>query len=212
VAGYHIVKQGDCLSSIARMYGFIQYAVIWNRPENAELRARCKSPNTLRPGDRLFVPDLDSRIEDCATDNSHQFVAQKKHPILLEIMMQLDQEPVANAAYTLEIGGLTLFGKTQANGCLKQEIPPDAARAHLHFEKPELDWDLELGGLDPSQDTSGNQQRLNNLGFFCGPPDGALGPRARGALRRFQKSRKLPITGELDSGTKETLRLAHDGG
>jgi len=194
------------------MYGFSGYEIIWNRPENAELKARCKDPNTLKPGDQLFVPDLEKRIEDCATDNKHEFVAQTKRPTLLEIMVQLDEEPVANAAYTLQIGSLTLSGETQANGCLKQEIPLDVAHAHLHFDKPELDWELELGGLDPSNDTSGNQQRLNNLGFFCGPADGIIGDRTRGALRRFQKSRNLPITGELDVGTKQNLRLAHDGG
>ncbi len=43
------------------------------------------------------------------------------------------------------------------------------------------------------------QRRLNALGFDAGRPDGMLGPRTRTALRDWQDSAGLPVTGEIDS-------------
>lgn len=45
------------------------------------------------------------------------------------------------------------------------------------------------------------QQKLNELGFNVGRPDGAMGPRTRSQLMQFQKSRKIPATGTLDPAT-----------
>lgn len=45
------------------------------------------------------------------------------------------------------------------------------------------------------------QAKLNALGFPVGKPDGVIGPRTRAELMRFQKSRGLPESGQLDSAT-----------
>jgi hypothetical protein len=45
------------------------------------------------------------------------------------------------------------------------------------------------------------QQKLNELGFNVGRPDGAMGPKTRSQLMQFQKSRKIPATGTLDQAT-----------
>ena len=42
------------------------------------------------------------------------------------------------------------------------------------------------------------QARLKAAGFDPGTPDGTLGPKTRDALRRYQRTRGLPATGELD--------------
>ena len=49
------------------------------------------------------------------------------------------------------------------------------------------------------------QQRLNELGFDVGTPDGAAGPRTQNALRTFQKDQGLPVTGRLDQATMRQL-------
>jgi hypothetical protein len=49
------------------------------------------------------------------------------------------------------------------------------------------------------------QAKLNALGFNVGTPDGRMGPRTRSELRRFQKSRAIAVTGELDSETQAEL-------
>lgn len=49
------------------------------------------------------------------------------------------------------------------------------------------------------------QERLNAQGFDAGPVDGAMGPRTRSAIQRFQESEGLPITGRLDPDTAKRL-------
>ena len=208
MGSYYTVQQGDCLSSIAKGYGFSSYDAIWKRAENSELKKKRKQPNILQPGDRLFIPDKEIRMENGSVDQEHNFVLHA-NPTVLEIVVQLDEEPVANAPYTLEIDNVKIAGTTDRNGLLRQPIEQDAARGHLHFDKPLLDWDLELGGLDPVDEASGVQQRLNNLGFVCGAADGLIGPRTRGALRRFQKRYGITSNGKADDPTKQKLKTLH---
>ena len=49
------------------------------------------------------------------------------------------------------------------------------------------------------------QNRLNELGFDTGTPDGRMGPRTRSQLTRFQQSRGIPTTGNLDQTTIDEL-------
>ena len=49
------------------------------------------------------------------------------------------------------------------------------------------------------------QERLRAAGFDPGPPDGTLGPKTRETLRRYQRTRGLPATGELDAPTLDAL-------
>lgn len=49
------------------------------------------------------------------------------------------------------------------------------------------------------------QQRLIDLGFLAGEADGDVGPQTTAAIRRFQEARSLPVTGEFDSATVESL-------
>lgn len=49
------------------------------------------------------------------------------------------------------------------------------------------------------------QQALNAAGFDSGRPDGKAGPRTRNAVRKYQKAKGLPISGELDAATLRAL-------
>jgi peptidoglycan hydrolase-like protein with peptidoglycan-binding domain len=51
----------------------------------------------------------------------------------------------------------------------------------------------------------GAQERLQALGYQSGPADGVMGPKAIGALNKFQSDRGLSATGALDSKTLEAL-------
>ena len=53
------------------------------------------------------------------------------------------------------------------------------------------------------------QEQLKAAGFDPGSIDGVLGPRTREALRRYQASQGLPVTGQLDEATRQAL-LAGD--
>jgi hypothetical protein len=57
-------------------------------------------------------------------------------------------------------------------------------------------WDWRIGQA---------QERLKAAGFNPGPLDGVLGPRTKEALRRYQASQALPVTGEFDEATRQVL-------
>src|SRR5262249_4589895 len=50
------------------------------------------------------------------------------------------------------------------------------------------------------------QQKLRGFGFDPGPIDGTTGRRTAGAVMRYQESRNLPQTGDVDSDLLEMLR------
>ncbi len=57
-------------------------------------------------------------------------------------------------------------------------------------------------GTKPIQEA---QQRLKDLGYDPGPPDGALGARTIAAIKKFQSDQSLPITGTVDPKTLAAL-------
>ncbi|WP_404301084.1 peptidoglycan-binding protein [Alicycliphilus denitrificans] len=68
------------------------------------------------------------------------------------------------------------------------------------------------GGAAPSQTRAGAsmspreaQERLNALGYNVGTPDGSIGPRTVAAIRSFQSSKGLKVTGQLDAATLDAL-------
>ena len=51
------------------------------------------------------------------------------------------------------------------------------------------------------------QEHLKAVGYKPGPVDGIIGNRTRQALRQYQTDYFLPVTGDLDDTTKETMGL-----
>ena len=60
------------MSSIAALYGFADYQLIYGDGANAELRRLRPNPNVLYPGDRVFVPEVTPSKQDCAVDAKHR--------------------------------------------------------------------------------------------------------------------------------------------
>ena len=54
------------------------------------------------------------------------------------------------------------------------------------------------------------QQLLTEYGYYSGPLDGTMNQRTREALRSFQQSRQLTVTGLIDNDTAEELGLNHN--
>ena len=86
-------------------------------------------------------------------------------------------------------------------------IPPKSDRAEV---KP-VRTDNRTGptGPIPTCNVGQAQERLRELGFYAGPRDGEIGLRTRQAIKRFQTSLGLPLTGRLDEET--CSRLAGSG-
>jgi peptidoglycan hydrolase-like protein with peptidoglycan-binding domain len=54
-------------------------------------------------------------------------------------------------------------------------------------------------------DTKKVQETLRDKGYYSGPVDGVMGPQTRAAIRQYQQSENLPVTGHLDGGTAGKL-------
>jgi hypothetical protein len=61
-------------------------------------------------------------------------------------------------------------------------------------------------------ETAEVQRLLQRLGYAVGVADGIAGPRTVAAVRAFQASRGLPVTGDVDTNLLEVLRNAKPDG
>ncbi len=207
--GEHVVKQGECISSIAKDTGHF-WETIWNEPANSELKGIRKDPNVLLPGDRLTIPVLRPKQEPGATEMRHRFVRRGEPAKLCLRLLDTDQ-PLAGLPYKLTIGDRVCTGTTDAEGKLEIPIPGNAKSGRLEVGKDDdiRTYHLRLGSVDPVESITGVQQRLNNLGFACGAADGVLGPRTRAALKRYQARHNPPEPGEPDVSTQKQLQSDH---
>lgn len=83
--GKYLIKPGDCIDSIA--YRFSHHpATIWNHPDNAELKSIRENPNVLLKGDRLTVPEIQTKKVTGATEERHLFVRRGRVKLRLLIL------------------------------------------------------------------------------------------------------------------------------
>ena len=194
------VKQGDCISSIAFEHGFFA-DTIWNDANNAELKKERQDPNVLMPGDVVFIPDKRLKEVSEPTNNVHKFKC-KNTPEKFKLQLLLDGEPRANEEYELEIDDLKFSGVTDSQGRIEQSIPPNAKTGKLLLANGTEVYQLQLGNLNPSDEISGAQGRLRNLGLYLGPIDGKMSDELEEAIQEYQFTKNLEPDGQL---TLETI-------
>jgi N-acetylmuramoyl-L-alanine amidase len=202
-----IVALGDSIPSLAMDNGFFP-DTIWNHPQNAGLRAKRKSQNQLFPGDEVFIPELRKGTETRSTDGTHKF-HRKGVPAKLVLQLKKLGQPRKNEKYVLVIDGVSYNGTLDGDGKLQQFIPPDAKGGQLILSGGKEIIPIRIGDLNPIDELSGAQQRLNNLGLFCGNEDGTMDDQTAAAIRAFQQKYGLPATGQMDAATKAKLQELH---
>jgi hypothetical protein len=177
----HIVKQGEHLSGIAAKYGFGDWHIVWKDGENAKLRA-VRDPHVLFPGDKLFIPERAEKTEKGETAIVHTFEINIPLLLLRLRVLDLDRRPVAEAPCELRVKPVEVtLKKTDAKGIVEEEISNTLRDAELLVKKTippvkkgddprieQLKFDLKVGDLNPETTFSGQQARLNNLGYFAG--------------------------------------------
>jgi len=206
----HVVRQGECISSIAFQYGHFP-KTIWDDPGNAELKRLRKDMNTLAKGDALTIPDKRVNQVDGGTETRHRF-RRVGVPARLKLRVNRSGQSMANVPFTLAIDGSLRNGTTTPDGDVDVPIPPNAREAILTVGKGEdiLEYRLQLGHMEPIDTIAGVQARLQCLGFEVGAANGTLNEETQAALRAFQDRNGLEVTGEIDEATRAKLQELHD--
>lgn len=200
----HVIQQGECLSSVAELYGLF-IPTIWNDPANRELRTLRGNPHVLLPGDVVVIPNKRNKGILCATGKRHVF---RRKGVPEKFRLQLldeDEQPRAGVPYVFEVRGKQHRGTTNSAGWIDEWIPNSEKHATLLVgDELEEEYDIRLGALDPVGVESGARARLHSLGYL-GTED-ADHVLYQAALGAFQGDYGVPVTLELDAATTARLR------
>ena len=209
----YIVRQGDYLSKIAHEFGLTE-RTIWNHPNNSALKAKRKSPNVLHPGDHLFIPDQEHRVEDRSTDAQHKFKTKGSTLKLRLVLEDLYEKPIANANCVLVTGSQVRNVTTDGNGRINEDLAPGTTTASILIQDPQtafhsIEIPVKIGHLDPVEELSGQQARLNNLGYFPGEAADPKDEAFRSAVEEFQCEHGLHVDGDCGPLTQAKLKQVH---
>jgi N-acetylmuramoyl-L-alanine amidase len=197
------------MESLSFRYGFF-WKTIWKAPQNSDLRRKRDDPNTLFPGDLVYIPGKRLRQEQANTEQLHRF-RRKGLASLLEIAVNNQGVPRTNVPYTLKVDGQLIQGITDQEGGITEKIPPGAKEGRLTVGEGEEthEYIIHFGNLDPLEKVCGVQERLSNLGFDCGAIDGVAGEKTKASIKDFQAKYGLEKTGKINEETLNKIRKLH---
>jgi hypothetical protein len=208
----HVVQQGECLSKIAKRYGFLDYKKVYEHPDNADLRKKRPNPNLLFPGDKIVIPDPAPKTASITHGRYHRFTLKVPRRHVRLALKDTEGQPLAGKSYTLILDDREeRQGSTDGDGFLEEELSFSVGKVELECEG--LSWELDLDALNPLEDVpdegvSGAEARLINLGYAL-EPTGQMNLELRSALRAFQHLNELEVTGRLDAKTIQKLKEQH---
>ena len=209
----HIVQQGEYLSSIAEQYGLADYRILWNHPQNRQLRERRGNPNVLYPGDEVFIPEQALKEESCQTERHHTFEKAQRIPKLRLVLKDFTNRPLSNLSCELQVAGETYNLTTNQDGMIEHEIPPSAKDGLLTARSAQgqviMQIQLKIGGLDPVEEQTGWQARLKNLGYDAGEGGDGDPESLRAAVEEFQREQRLRVDGNCGPQTQAKLKQIH---
>jgi N-acetylmuramoyl-L-alanine amidase len=195
----HRVKQGECILSISKRYGFF-WETLWNHPKNSNLNLKRNDPTVLLPGDIVFVPVKEEKVENGSTEQKHRF-RRKGLLAYLKIRLLKGDEPRSNLNYKIEIDGTLNQGKTDGGGFIVCSVQPDAQSGKLYLgdTEPYEEYDISFRVVDPIGTDEGIRKRLHNLGYLV---DDDL----ESAVRAFQAKEGVQVTGQVDDSTRTRIK------
>lgn len=169
MSGWHTVKQGDCVHSLAAKEG-IPLNRILEASENEQLfsvRERTRE-NMLVEDDRVFIPEREARTEQRPTDERHRF---KYIRPIIELRVEINEMGQARAdePYWVEIDGKRHDGlteRTDQHGLVQCRLPADTAVAVIVIGELEDEYETHLGHNCPPDTRQGVHARLWNLGLL----------------------------------------------
>lgn len=194
----YTINQGECLHSVAVEHGF-NWETLWNHASNARLKNLRRDPSVLNPGDVLMIPEKTQKQDSGATELRHRF-RRKGTPAQVAIKVLRNDQPRAHVPFTLDIDGRLQSGKTDGQGLLKMNMPPNAQRGILRVgEGAEQEvYRFKLGTVDTVDTERGARERLRCLGYDGDAPLEEL-------FKAFQGKERLDQTGQLDQPTQTKI-------
>src|SRR5947209_4729793 len=123
----HIVRQGECLFSIGRLFG-LTWDKLWSF--NTELRELRQDPNILFPGDIVLIPDVETKKEQAPTGRCNTYVLKDTFP-RVRVKLLLAGFPRVHEPYRLVIGDRVFEGVTNDDGILSAPITSNDATGRL---------------------------------------------------------------------------------
>lgn len=126
------------------------------------------------------------------------------------------QQSIHNAPDPNAARNVSATSDTPSPSSLKH-APVPTISDHRPISTSHILSQVRTGYIQPALHTSGirteawqvrwAQEQLRQAGFDPGPIDGIIGPRTTKALQRYQEVHGLPITGALDTATRQALGL-----
>jgi N-acetylmuramoyl-L-alanine amidase len=123
------------------------------------------------------------------------------------LIKDFNEQPIINTACTLEVEGAAYQLTTNANGQIQQQISASARTGRLRIL--DLELPIQIGHLDPVEEVSGQQARLNNLGYDAGEVGEEDEAKLRSALEEFQCDQSFTVDGICDPQTQARLLEVH---
>ena len=206
----HIIKSGDCLASIAKLYGFHDADVIYQYAANAELKKSRPNLHILNPKDKVYIPEKKAKTITLQSETCSVFTIKGLLTELKLAVEDFDGNPLPNTDYLLDIAGITYQGKTDSEGMVVEKIDALAKKGQLTLfldadKKNSIFWSVELGALTPHSETSGIQARLNNLGYYCANEKGDVDSTTLNAINAFKVNNGLANDSVIDNALTSKL-------
>ena len=213
----HTLAEGEWIGQVARAHGFRHWEDIWQHDCNAELRAVRGSASLLRAGDVLRLPEPErARAVRVRTGTRVTFQVRPRD----EVRISIDGiagylESFGPIPFSAKAGGDPVAGQLTEEG---QEIvvPIEHGDQEVEVELLGATRTYRLGDVGPAAERCGAFERLRNLGHSVDSHHAPIDARndlddehLMHALLAFQRRYGLPVTGELDEATRDTLTKAY---
>ena len=209
-ASGHPVAAGDCVWSLAMLYG-VPEEIIWKHPPNQALASKYKNRYTLLPGRTVQIPKRRIRTETRALNACHDFVVSKPAREMRVRLVDWGKPAAANISGKVKIAGqVDLDVLTDAQGVIRFPVPYGASEATIDIPSFGLGvYTVLLGYLAPIESGEGVRQRLENLGYYLetGGSDAAKRAALVSAVKNFQQTQGIRLADPQADGSVDRVTM-----
>ncbi len=206
----YIVRQGDYVERIAHRLGCTSDEV-WNASANEELRSSGRDPNILAPGDVLRIPSQGAAPPRITPGGTHRYKANVP-TVPVRVRLADGRGPAQNKACRVFGLGAEQALTTDGDGVLEIVVPIHIDTVDIEIEGAPGRRRVRIGHMDPADQLSGIQKRLEHLGYYSEAEarmSGNIESALVSAILAFQLREGLQASGEVNDETRERLVSLH---